>query len=106
VAKMKMQEMREKTIDELQELIIDSKKQLFELRLQKSLNKLEDTSKMAKTRKLVAKAKTVINEKSRVGLVPPEEPQKPEKKTNRKARIVPSQKSEKKNEKKEAVKNA
>ena len=60
---MKTQELREKTIEELSQLIIDSKKQLFEMRLQKSMNKLEDTSKIAKTRKLVAQAKTVINEK-------------------------------------------
>lgn len=60
---MKTQELREKSIEELSQLIIDSKKQLFEYRLQKSMNKLEDTSKIAKARKLVAQAKTVIKEK-------------------------------------------
>ena len=49
---MKLKEIREKTIDELSEIIIDCKKQLFDLRLQKSLNKLEDTSKIAKAKKL------------------------------------------------------
>lgn len=60
---MKTQEMREKTIDELSSFIVDCKKQLFEMRLQKTMNNLEDTSKIAKTRKLVAQAKTVIKEK-------------------------------------------
>ncbi len=60
---MKIQEMREKTIDELSKVIIDCKKELFDLRLQKTLNKLEDTSKIEKARKTVAKAKTVIAEK-------------------------------------------
>jgi len=93
---MKTQELREKTIDELQELIIDSKKQLFELRLQKSLNKLEDTSKMNKARKLVAKAKTLINEKKKnINIkadAPAPEPSAPKKTKTTK--------------KKEAVKNA
>ncbi len=62
---MKMQEMREKTIDELSEIIIDCKKQLFDLRLQKAMNKLEDTSKISKAKKLVAQAKTVISEKQK-----------------------------------------
>ena len=60
---MKTQEMREKTIDELSSFIVDCKKQLFEMRLQKTMNNLEDTSKIAKTRKMVAQAKTVIKEK-------------------------------------------
>ena len=62
---MKIQELREKTIEELSNVIIDAKKELFNLRLQKSLNKLEDTSLISKQRKLIAKAKTVINEKNK-----------------------------------------
>ena len=50
---MKLQEMREKSIDELTSAIIDYKKELFNFKLQKSLNKLENT----------AQIKTVIGEK-------------------------------------------
>jgi large subunit ribosomal protein L29 len=63
---MKLQEIREKSIEELKELIIDSKKQLFDLRLQKALQKLENTAQIGQLKKLVAQAKTVIKEKSEV----------------------------------------
>ncbi len=60
---MKLQEMREKTVEELNTTIIDYKKQLFDLRLQKSLHKLENTSQIRQVKTLIAQAKTVIKEK-------------------------------------------
>ena len=63
---MKLQEIREKSIDELQELIKDSKKQLLDLRMQKALQKLENTAEIGKIRTVIAQAKTVIKEKSEV----------------------------------------
>ena len=60
---MKLQEMREKTVEELNTAIIDYKKQLFDLRLQKSLHKLENTSQIRKVKTLISQAKTVIKEK-------------------------------------------
>lgn len=60
---MKLQEMREKTIDELKNDIIGFKKQLFDLRLQKATHKLENTALIATTKRLIAQAKTVIKEK-------------------------------------------
>lgn len=60
---MKLQELREKTIDELKDSVIDFKKQLFNLRLQKSLHKLENTSQITTLRKNIAQAKTLIKEK-------------------------------------------
>ena len=61
---MKIQEMREKTVEELSALILESKKSLFEMKFQKSLGKLEDSSKIAKTKKIIAQAKTIISEKN------------------------------------------
>jgi large subunit ribosomal protein L29 len=61
---MKLSEMREKTADELQEAIIDWKKQLLEARLQLSTHKLENTASISKTKKLIAQAKTIITEKA------------------------------------------
>ena len=61
---MKLSEMREKTVDELQGAITDWKKQLLESRIQLSVNKLENTSTISKTKKLIAQAKTVITEKT------------------------------------------
>lgn len=60
---MKMQEMREKTVDELKSAIVDFKKQLFDLRVQKATHKLENTALISTTKRLIAQAKTVIKEK-------------------------------------------
>ena len=56
----------EKSIEELNTLIVDTKKQLFDLRLQKSLQKLENTAQIRQLKTLVAQAKTLIKEKSEV----------------------------------------
>lgn len=61
---MKLQEMREKTIDELQNAIVDWKKQLFTLRLQKATHKLENTALISTTKHLISQAKTVLKEKT------------------------------------------
>ncbi len=60
---MKLSEMREKTVDELQNAIVDWKKQLLEARFQLATNKLENTSTISKTKRLIAQAKTIITEK-------------------------------------------
>lgn len=60
---MKLSEMREKTIDELKSAILDFKKQLFDLRVQKATHKLENTALISTTKQLIAQAKTVIKEK-------------------------------------------
>lgn len=60
---MKLQEMREKTIDELKSAIVEFKKQLFDLRVQKATHKLENTALISTTKRLIAQAKTVIKEK-------------------------------------------
>ncbi len=60
---MKLSEMREKTSDELQNAVVEWKKQLLESRLKLSTNKLEDTSIISKTKRLIAQAKTIIKEK-------------------------------------------
>ena len=60
---MKLSEMREKTVDELQNAIVDWKKQLLESRIQLATNKLTNTSTISKTKRLIAQAKTIITEK-------------------------------------------
>ena len=59
---MKLNEMREKTVEELQGAIIDWKKDLFNYKLQLSTHKLENTALISKTKRLIAQAKTVIKE--------------------------------------------
>ena len=63
---MKLQELKEKSIDELNSLIVDTKKQLFDLRLQKSLQKLENNAQIRQLKTVIAQAKTLIKEKSEV----------------------------------------
>ena len=70
---MKLEEIKEKSVQELNELIVDSKKQLFEIRLKKFTNKYENTpdlgwanSKIKELRKTIARAKKVINQKNEV----------------------------------------
>ena len=60
---MKLSEMREKTVEELKQFVVDSKKQLLEARIKKSMHKLENTAEISKTKRLIAQAKTVIKEK-------------------------------------------
>ena len=62
---MKLSEMREKTSDELQNAVVEWKKQLLESRLKLSTNKLEDTSSISKAKRLIAQAKTIIKEKGK-----------------------------------------
>ena len=50
---MKLSEMREKTVDELKQFVEESKKQLLNFRIQKSMHKLENTAEISKTKRLV-----------------------------------------------------
>ncbi len=60
---MKLSEMREKSIDELNSAILEWKQQLLDCRIKLSTHKLENTALVSKTKRLIAQAKTVISEK-------------------------------------------
>ena len=60
---MKLSEMREKTVEELKQFVLDSKKALMENRIKLSMHKLENTAEISKTKRAIAQAKTVIKEK-------------------------------------------
>lgn len=67
---MKIDEIKEKSVNELNELIIESKKQLFDIRFKKFTNKYENStdlgranSQIKELRKTIARAKTVITQK-------------------------------------------
>lgn len=62
-AKDTLKDLREKSVAELNETIINSKKELFDLRIQKATQKLENTAKIKSAKKMIARAKTVIVEK-------------------------------------------
>ena len=60
---MKTEEIRNKTIDQLKTELLNLYKEAFNLRFQKSYGQLENTSRIFKVRKLIAKIKTIIREK-------------------------------------------
>lgn len=55
--------MRERTIDELSEEVLTSKKRLFQLNLSKSMHKLENTAEISQVKTKIAQLKTIIREK-------------------------------------------
>lgn len=70
---MKIEEIREKSVQELNEIIADSKKQLFDLRFKKNTNKYDNAadlgranSQVKELRKTIARVKTVITQKESV----------------------------------------
>ena len=60
---MKTEEIRKKTTDQLQVELENLYKETFNLRFQRSSGQLENTSRVFKVRKLIARIKTIINEK-------------------------------------------
>ena len=62
---MKVREIRELTVEELDARIADARKEMVELRFQHSLRKLESPAKIATTRKRLARLLTIKTEKER-----------------------------------------
>ncbi len=70
---MKIEEIKEKSVKELNEMVVDYKKQLFDLRFKKHTNKFENAtdlgranSQIKEIRKSIARVKTVLNQKETV----------------------------------------
>ncbi len=61
---MKIQEIREMSVEELGNKVVELKQELFNLRLQKTMHKLENPAKISQVKKSIAQIKTVITEKS------------------------------------------
>ena len=66
---MKMKEYREdlqsKTAEELQQQLVEAKKELFNLRFQNATNQLDNTSRIKDVRRNIARIQTVISQKSK-----------------------------------------
>ena len=58
-----VKELRALSNEELEAKIKEAKKELFDLRLKKSTNKLENTASISNTKRTIAQVKTVITEK-------------------------------------------
>jgi large subunit ribosomal protein L29 len=58
---MKTSELRGKTTDQLVSLLLDLKKESFNLRFQKVSGELEKTSRVREVRRAIARVKTLLN---------------------------------------------
>ena len=64
---MKINELRKLSDKELQDKVIESKKELFDLRLKQSTGSLEKPSKIRELRKNVARMQTILKERENGG---------------------------------------
>lgn len=62
---MTVEEMREKTVEQLREELLALKKEQFNLRFQAAASQLDNTSRVRIVRRDVARVLTVMNEKAR-----------------------------------------
>ena len=60
---MKITEIREKTSEQLTELLKEQKAELFNLRFQHAIHQLDNPKKIVETKKTIAKILTVLTEK-------------------------------------------
>ena len=58
---MKAEELKGKTVDQLQKMLLDLRKEQFNLRFQRSGGQLENTAQMRKVRRDIARVKTFIS---------------------------------------------
>ena len=61
---MKITELREKTSEQLTELLKEQKEELFNLRFQHAIHQLDNPQKIVETKKNIAKIMTVMTEKN------------------------------------------
>lgn len=62
---MKASDLRAQTIDQLQDQLLQLKKEQFNLRFQKATGQLESTSRVRQVRRDIARIKTVLNERAK-----------------------------------------
>ena len=63
--KAKLKEFRDKSPEDLQREVTEKQKHLFDLRSQAVTEKLEDPSQLRKTKKEIARIKTILREKQK-----------------------------------------
>ncbi|MDD7268013.1 MAG: 50S ribosomal protein L29 [Lachnospiraceae bacterium] len=58
-------ELKGKTVAQLQEELVSAKKELFNLRFQNATNQLDNTSRIKEVRKNIARIQTVLTENAK-----------------------------------------
>jgi large subunit ribosomal protein L29 len=61
---MKVSEMKEKSVDELNEELLNLKREQFTLRMQKGSGQLEKNHRLKEVRRDVARVKTILTQKA------------------------------------------
>lgn len=62
---MKISELREKSVEELTQLLDEKQLAAFQLRMAKAIGQLSNTHEVKQNRRAIAQIKTLINEKQR-----------------------------------------
>ncbi|MCD8089976.1 MAG: 50S ribosomal protein L29 [Clostridiales bacterium] len=57
-------ELNDKTVDELNKALVDAKKELFNLRFQNATNQLNNTARISRVKKDIARIQTVLTQKA------------------------------------------
>ena len=60
---MKAEDIRQKTPDELKDLLVNLSKEAFNLRFQKASGQLENLSRERQVRRDIARIKTIVNQR-------------------------------------------
>ena len=62
---MKAEELRRKTEDELKDLLVDRRREAFNLRFQRASGQLENTARVREVRRDIARINTLLGERAR-----------------------------------------
>ncbi|MGG5809747.1 50S ribosomal protein L29 [Falsiroseomonas sp. CW058] len=65
MAQTKISDVRTKSADELQEMLVGLRKEQFNLRFQRATGQLEATGRIKEVRRDIARVKTIMGERSR-----------------------------------------
>ena len=60
-----VEELKNKSVEELNKELVAAKKELFNLRFQNATNQLDNTARIKEVRRNIARIQTVITEKAR-----------------------------------------
>ena len=60
-----VKELKNKSVEELNQELVSAKKELFNLRFQNATNQLDNTARIKEVRRNIARIQTVITEKAR-----------------------------------------
>ncbi len=60
-----VEELKNKSVEELNQELVAAKKELFNLRFQNATNQLDNTARIKEVRKTIARIQTVITKKAR-----------------------------------------